>query len=116
VFEVGFGEIVLIGVIALLVLGPHRLPMAARFVGLWIGRLRRQWEAVKHDLETELQAEELRRNLQSVRTAAAQTETELKRTVEHVNAPYPASTPPVTETPAPDSTKPQALAQNSVSS
>jgi len=91
VFEVGFGEVLLIGVVALLVLGPQRLPQAARFVGLWVGRLRRQWDAVKQDLETELQAEELRRNLQSVRTAVAQTESELNNTVAQTTATYPPS-------------------------
>jgi len=101
VFEVGFGEVMLIGVVALLVLGPQRLPQAARFVGLWVGRLRRQWDAVKQDLETELQAEELRRNVQSVRTAVAQTENELTSTVAQTTAAYPASSSPSPSTQAP---------------
>jgi len=91
VFEVGFGEVMLIGIVALLVLGPQRLPPAARFVGLWVGRLRRQWDAVKQDLETELQAEELRRNLQSVRTAVEQTKSELSNTAAQTTATYSAS-------------------------
>jgi len=113
VFEIGFGEIVLIGVVALLVLGPERLPPAARFVGLCLGRLRRQWEGVKRDLETELQAEELRRSLQSVRTAAAQTEAELNSTVEQAKVAYPISSQNPAENTTSDLVKP---APNSVQS
>jgi sec-independent protein translocase protein TatB len=62
-FGIGFGEIVLIAVVALLVLGPERLPKAARFAGLWMRRARAQWESVKAELENELVSEELRRTV-----------------------------------------------------
>ena len=42
-FDVGFSELLIIAVVALLVLGPERLPKAARFVGLWVRRARAQW-------------------------------------------------------------------------
>jgi len=100
VFEVGLGEILLTGVVALLVLGPERLPQAARVVGLWVGRLRRQWDGIKQDWETELQAEELRRNLDSVRNAAQQTEQELKNN----------DVPPATTAPSP----PAATSENTI--
>ena len=60
-FEVGFWELSLIGVIALLVIGPERLPGAARTVGLYVGRIRRYVQHVRSDIERELHAEELRR-------------------------------------------------------
>jgi sec-independent protein translocase protein TatB len=59
-FDVGFSELVLIGIIALLVLGPERLPKVARTAGLWAGRARRFISSVKSDIEQELKAEELR--------------------------------------------------------
>jgi len=62
-FDIGFGEIFLIAVVALLVLGPERLPKAARFAGLWVRRARAQWYSVKAELENELADEELRRSL-----------------------------------------------------
>jgi len=62
-FDVGFGEILLIAVVALLVLGPERLPKAARFAGLWVRRARAQWYSVKAELENELADEELKRSL-----------------------------------------------------
>ncbi len=76
-FDVGFGELLLIAVVALVVLGPERLPKAARFAGLWVRRARNQWDSVKQELERELQAEELRRNLDAVRRSVQRTGQEL---------------------------------------
>jgi len=68
-FDIGFGELLLIAVVALVVLGPERLPKAARLAGLWIRKARTQWNAVKAELENELADEELRRNLRSASDA-----------------------------------------------
>jgi len=68
-FDFGFGELLLIAVIALVVLGPERLPVAARLAGLWIRKARTQWNAVKAELENELADEELRRNLREASAA-----------------------------------------------
>ncbi len=68
-FEVSFPELVILGAIALLVLGPERLPKAARFVGLWVRKARAQWFAMKNELEQELANEELRRSMQETRQA-----------------------------------------------
>ena len=62
-FDVGFSELLIIAVVALLVLGPERLPKAARFAGLWVRRARAQWYSVKAELERELASEELKRHL-----------------------------------------------------
>jgi sec-independent protein translocase protein TatB len=62
-FNIGFSEILLIAVVALLVLGPERLPRAARFAGLWLRRARAQWNSVKAELENELADDELLRNI-----------------------------------------------------
>jgi sec-independent protein translocase protein TatB len=59
-FDVGFLELVVIGVIALLVVGPERLPRLARTAGLWLGRARRTLSSVKAEIDSELKAEELR--------------------------------------------------------
>ena len=59
-FEIGFWELALIGVIALLVVGPERLPALARNLGLWIGRIRRYVNHVKQDIEREIHADEVR--------------------------------------------------------
>jgi len=61
VFDVGFFELLLVGLVALLVFGPERLPSLVRTAGLWIGRGRRFLSTVKADIEQELKAEELKR-------------------------------------------------------
>lgn len=63
-FDVGFLELGLIGVVALLVIGPERLPKVARTVGMWVGRAQRMVSSVKRDIEQELQAEKLRESLE----------------------------------------------------
>jgi len=68
-FDIGFSEIFVIAVVALLVLGPERLPKAARFAGLWVRRARAQWHSVKSELENELAAEELKRSLRETQNS-----------------------------------------------
>jgi sec-independent protein translocase protein TatB len=62
-FDVGFWELMIIGVVALLVIGPKRLPAVARTVGVWVGRGKRLVGSVKSDIEQEIRAEELKRIL-----------------------------------------------------
>lgn len=62
-FDVGFSELVVIGVVALVVIGPDRLPRAARTAGLWMGRARRFVSSVKADIERDLAADELKKTL-----------------------------------------------------
>lgn len=59
-FDVGFTEVLLIGIIALLVLGPERLPHAARMTGAFLGKIRRSFTDIKSEIEREVAAEELR--------------------------------------------------------
>ena len=68
-FDVGFSELLVIAVVALLVLGPERLPRAARFAGLWVRRARAQWHSVRNELEQELAAEDLRKSLDEANAA-----------------------------------------------
>jgi sec-independent protein translocase protein TatB len=62
-FDIGFSEILLIMVIALIVVGPERLPRLARSTGLWIGKIRGFVASVKAEIDHELAAEELRKTL-----------------------------------------------------
>ena len=59
-FDIGFWELGLIALVALLVVGPERLPKLARTAGLWLGRGRRLLSSVKADIDRELKAEELK--------------------------------------------------------
>lgn len=62
-FDIGFLELVICGVIALLVLGPERLPGAARTAGQWVGRARRMVRHFTSELDSQIRAEELREEL-----------------------------------------------------
>ncbi|KMM74475.1 preprotein translocase subunit TatB [Xanthomonas sp. NCPPB 1128] len=77
-FDIGFSELLVIAVVALVVLGPERLPKAARFAGLWVRRARAQWDSVKQELERELEAEELKRSLHDVHSSLRQAETQFR--------------------------------------
>jgi len=59
VFDIAFSELVIVGLIALIVLGPKRLPEMARAAGRWAARIRRFVEDVKNDMSSELRREEL---------------------------------------------------------
>lgn len=78
-FDVGFSELILIFIVALVVLGPERLPKAARFVGLWVRRARAQWYSVKSELENEIADEELKRSLRETREALTAAQTDLRK-------------------------------------
>ena len=86
-FDMGFQEIVLIGIIALIVIGPERLPSVARSIGLWVGKMQRFVAGVKSDIATELQTDELRNMLSSqedqireLKSMVKETQSDLERT------------------------------------
>jgi len=62
-FDIGFMELVLIAIVALVVVGPERLPGAIRTTTLWIGRAKRSFQQVKTEIEREINADEIRRQL-----------------------------------------------------
>ena len=75
VFDIGFSELMVIGLVALIVIGPERLPRVARTVGHLIGRLQRYVADVKSDINREVELEELRKMRDSVQQAASSIET-----------------------------------------
>jgi len=77
-FDFGFSEMMVLAVVALVVLGPERLPKVAKQVGQWMGTLRRYVDDVKSDINRQMELSELR-DLQSQVTGAAQ---ELKSSME----------------------------------
>ena len=77
-FDIGFSEIVVIGVVALIVIGPERLPKTARTVGLLFGRLQRYVNDVKADISREIELDELRRLKNEMHGAAQDLEQSMK--------------------------------------
>jgi sec-independent protein translocase protein TatB len=74
-FDIGFSELVVIAVVALIVIGPERLPKAARTMGHLFGRLQRYVNDVKADINREMELDELRKLQQQVQGAAREIET-----------------------------------------
>ena len=115
-FDVGFSEIVVIAVVALIVIGPERLPKVARTLGHLFGRMQRYVNDVKSDISREMELDELRKLQASVQDAARAIEQtvnkEISSTESQLNsiaqsaaeAVQPAASPatPVAATPAPE--------------
>jgi sec-independent protein translocase protein TatB len=97
-FDIAFTELLVIGIVALIVIGPEKLPRMARTVGVLAGRLQRYVSDVKADINREIELEELRKMRDSMQQAASdfqssvqtevnKTETELNTTVGDLGKP-----------------------------
>jgi sec-independent protein translocase protein TatB len=108
-FDIGFSELLVIGLVALVVIGPERLPRVARTIGHLAGRLQRYVNDVKADINREVEMEELRKMRDSVTQAAtdiqSSVEGELHKAETDLNAAASAATgvpePAVEAAPAP---------------
>lgn len=72
-FDIGFSELFIVLVIALVVLGPERLPGAVRKVGLVLGKIKASWNGIQTEINRELEAEELRKRIQDETNSVQQT-------------------------------------------
>ncbi len=95
-FDIGTGEVALIAVIALLVLGPERLPGAARTAGALLRKARQSWNNVRDEIERELAAEELKQSMKkTVQELDPRPELQqLRESVEHHSGPTPTEPAP----------------------
>ena len=98
-FDIGFGELGLLAVVGLLVLGPERLPRVARTTGALLRKARQSWHSVRSEIERELAAEDLRQTIRDT-AAAADPTSDLRRVIEPHAAPPPPAAP--SAAPAPD--------------
>ncbi len=83
-FDVGFSEIVLILVVALVVIGPEKLPKVARTLGLLAGRMQRYAASVKADVERELRNEEVLRLEREAQNTIASLKSSITDEVQHI--------------------------------
>ena len=86
-FDIGFTEILLIAVVALVVLGPEKLPMAVRTLGLWVGKVKRTISGIQSEISEELRLDELKR------TASVAKE-QLNSELEEMRTPFTAESQP----------------------
>ncbi|KTF06059.1 twin-arginine translocation protein TatB, partial [marine sediment metagenome] len=78
-FDIGFSELLLFGVIALIVLGPEKLPQAARTAGQWYAKIRRTVSTLQSEIEAELDLAETRQQMQKELAKIRQTEADMRR-------------------------------------
>lgn len=78
-FDIGFTELLAIGVVALIVIGPERLPKVARTAGHLYGRMQRYVSSVKSDISHEMQLDELRKAGQDFKASVESAETEVQQ-------------------------------------
>ncbi|MGL5811779.1 MAG: Sec-independent protein translocase protein TatB [Aeromonas sp.] len=115
-FDIGFWELVVIAVVALVVLGPERLPGAIRTAAHWIKLIRSTANSVKSELEQELKLQELHNDLKKAETLQMnnlspelqESIEQLKAAAQSVNRPYQPQSEPQNEirppvTPSPES-------------
>jgi len=85
-FDVGFSELIVIGVVALIVIGPERLPKVARTVGVLVGRMQRYVSQVKADINREMEAADLGKMKQEFESAARSFQTEVETKAREVES------------------------------
>ena len=108
-FDVAFSELVVIGIVALIVLGPKRLPEVARTAGRWMGKIRNFVESAKRDMNAELRRDELA-ELRQVKDQLIETKNAFEQVVANPlatapEAPAPVIAPPSSPEPVPSSRK-----------
>ena len=82
--EISFGKLVLLALVALIVLGPEKLPHAARTAGTLLRRVRSGWDSVRAEVERELQVEEIKRQAREAAAKAEAAQAELDATLKKV--------------------------------
>ena len=85
-FDIAFSEIVVIAVVALIVIGPERLPKVARTLGHMFGRLQRYVNDVKADINREMELDELRKLKSEVQAAASEFESSINKAAQEVDS------------------------------
>jgi sec-independent protein translocase protein TatB len=78
VFDIGFSEIVVCAIVALIVIGPERMPETVRTVGLWIGRFKRSMRETREEIERQIGVDDIRRQLHNEDILKTLEETRLK--------------------------------------
>ncbi len=80
-FDIAFSELVIIAIVALIVIGPEKLPRVARTLGSLVGRMQRYVANVKHDIERELELDDLQKLHRGIRQESQQFKSEIENTI-----------------------------------
>ena len=122
---IGFMELLLIGILGLVVLGPERLPTAVRSISSWIRAMKKMANSVKDELEQELKIEQLHSDLKNAESQGLKNLSpelqdsidQLKEAAQSVNRPYQVEdVPTAKDTPAQETTTTEKSAATSANS
>ncbi len=106
-FDVGFSELLVIGVVALVVIGPERLPRVARTVGHLAGRLQRYVSDVKADINREMELEDLKKVKEELQETATSFETSVRSELEKTEGELNKTAQALVEEKKPEEEKPE---------
>ncbi|UCE30977.1 MAG: twin-arginine translocase subunit TatB [Burkholderiales bacterium] len=87
-FDIAFSELMILALVALVVIGPQRLPKVAKQAGEWLGKLQRYVNDVKSDINRQMELEELRNLQKEVKEAASSVESSLRGSVDEAQAQF----------------------------
>ena len=104
-FDIGFSELLVIGIVALVVIGPEKLPRVARTVGHLAGRLQRYVSDVKSDINREIELDELKKMRDSMQQAASGFESSVKSELGKTEADLNQTVQAAVEEPKPEAKK-----------
>lgn len=95
-FDIGFSELLLVFVVTLLIVGPEKLPTVARKMGRFVGKIKRAFDQVRHDVEQELEIEAVKQQLKENAMAeeVRQIADEAKQLAGHLNETIGDDSPP----------------------
>ena len=93
--NIGMTELLIFGIIALLVLGPEKLPEAVRFVGKWYGKMKRTVSSIQNDFDRELRLSELRQQMQDEMQRIKELEAQMQAQMAELHQPVVAQASPV---------------------
>ncbi|MFD1383324.1 Sec-independent protein translocase protein TatB [Rhodanobacter aciditrophus] len=102
-FDIGFSELLVVFVVGLIILGPERLPMAAKTAGLWVRKIRRSIQSVQREINAQLDQEELQRSIKETNDRILRETADFQKQAE-------APATPKQTSEAPSSTSPQNVA------
>lgn len=88
-FDIGFSELLVVFVVGLIILGPERLPAAAKTAGLWVRKIRRSIQSVQREINAQLDQEELQRSIKETNERIMRETTKFKQDVQAEPAPKP---------------------------
>ena len=114
-FDIGWSELLLIGIVALIAIGPKELPGALRTLGQWMGKVRRmasEFQSQFHEAMREAELADLKKEVDEMATKAQSYAhfdpiDDIRKDIENAASPPPALDTPLTETPAPQTATPQ---------